>query len=58
MSLPAYPAYRDSGVPWLGPVPAHWEVMPLKRAACLCTDRAADRSFPVGLKHIESGRAA
>ena len=24
MSLPAYPAYRDSGVPWLGQVPAHW----------------------------------
>jgi type I restriction enzyme S subunit len=54
MSIPAYPAYRDSGVAWLEQVPAHWEVMPLKRAACLCTDRAADRSFPVGLEHIES----
>ncbi|MCS6930717.1 MAG: hypothetical protein NZM27_00725, partial [Acetobacteraceae bacterium] len=54
MSLPAYPAYRDSGVPWLGQVPAHWEVKRLKRAARLCTDRAEDRSFPVGLEHIES----
>lgn len=24
--LPAYPEYRDSGLPWLGPIPAHWEV--------------------------------
>jgi type I restriction enzyme S subunit len=35
-------------------VPAHCEVMRLKRAARLSTDRAADRSFPVGLEHIES----
>ncbi|MDH7578512.1 MAG: restriction endonuclease subunit S [Bacillota bacterium] len=24
--LKPYPAYKDSGVPWLGEVPAHWEV--------------------------------
>ena len=28
-----YPAYKDSGVEWLGQVPAHWEVVPLKRLA-------------------------
>jgi len=27
-----YPAYKPSGVPWLGEVPAHWEVVPIKRA--------------------------
>lgn len=26
--LRPYPAYKDSGVPWLGDVPAHWEVLP------------------------------
>jgi type I restriction enzyme S subunit len=26
MSVPAYPAYKDSGVAWLGEVPAHWGV--------------------------------
>lgn len=31
MSFPRYPAYRDSGVEWLGEVPAHWEVVPIKR---------------------------
>ena len=25
-ALKPYPAYRDSGLPWLGDVPAHWEV--------------------------------
>ena len=27
-----YPAYKPSGVEWLGDVPAHWDVLPLKRA--------------------------
>ena len=31
MSFPRYPSYRDSGVEWLGEVPEHWQVMPLKR---------------------------
>ncbi|MEC5206877.1 type I restriction enzyme S subunit [Vogesella perlucida] len=34
MSLPRYPAYKDSGVSWLGEVPAHWEIAPIKRAVC------------------------
>lgn len=32
MSFPAYPEYKDSGVPWLGAVPRHWEVTCLKLA--------------------------
>jgi type I restriction enzyme S subunit len=31
MSLPRYPEYKDSGVAWLGPVPAHWQVLALSR---------------------------
>ncbi|MCF7220893.1 hypothetical protein [Marilutibacter chinensis] len=30
MSLPRYPEYKDSGVPWLGDVPAHWKVQRFK----------------------------
>ncbi|OGA81270.1 MAG: hypothetical protein A2711_10890 [Burkholderiales bacterium RIFCSPHIGHO2_01_FULL_63_240] len=30
MSFPRYPAYKDSGVDWLGNVPSHWHVTPLK----------------------------
>jgi len=29
-NLKPYPAYKDSGVPWLGKVPAHWSVRRLK----------------------------
>ena len=28
--LPPYPAYKDSGVEWLGKAPAHWEVLAFK----------------------------
>jgi len=26
----AYPQYKDSGIEWLGPIPAHWEAVPYK----------------------------
>ncbi len=29
MSFPAYPEYKDSGVPWLGDMPAQWQRKPL-----------------------------
>ena len=28
--FPRYPAYKDSGVEWLGEVPEHWSVLPVK----------------------------
>lgn len=30
MSFPTYPAYKDSGVEWLGQVPSHWKVSAVK----------------------------
>jgi type I restriction enzyme S subunit len=33
MSFPRYPAYKDSGVDWLGEVPEHWEFKKLKNMA-------------------------
>lgn len=33
MSFPAYMAYKDSGVEWLGDVPAHWTLHKLKHIA-------------------------
>ncbi len=41
-----YPAYKDSGVEWLGEVPKHWEVAQLRRFA---VDRC-DGPFGSGLK--------
>jgi type I restriction enzyme S subunit len=33
MSFPRYSAYRDGGIQPLGEIPAHWQVLPLKRIA-------------------------
>jgi type I restriction enzyme S subunit len=33
LSFPRYAKYKDSGVEWLGEVPEHWEVKPLKHLA-------------------------
>jgi type I restriction enzyme S subunit len=30
MSFPKYPEYKKSGVDWLGELPSHWDVVPLK----------------------------
>lgn len=35
MSLLRYPEYKDSGVEWLGEVPAHWRVKRLKNLATI-----------------------
>lgn len=48
-----YPAYRDSGVEWIGQVPEHWKKMPFKRVASICNGRdykeveSADGAYPV-----------
>ena len=46
MSFPKYPAYKDSGVAWLGEVPGHWEVQrALLAAAQKCNGPAAAGPF-------------
>ena len=30
--LKPYPQYKDSGLPWLGQVPEHWEIRPASGA--------------------------
>ena len=54
MSFPRYPEYKDSGVEWLGAVPAHWQVMQIKRVTTLRSgdsissdDIGEDGEFPV-----------
>ncbi|WP_417312102.1 restriction endonuclease subunit S [Ectopseudomonas khazarica] len=37
MSFPRYPEYSDSGLGWLGAVPKHWQVKPLKFVASVQT---------------------
>lgn len=58
-----YPAYKDSGVEWIGPVPEHWEVARIKRAAILRNERRNDSPEGwtyIGLEDVEpdSGKYA
>ena len=45
MSFSRYPAYKDSGVEWLGEVPVHWEVVRLNTIAT-CNDEVLLESTP------------
>jgi hypothetical protein len=47
MSFPRYPKYKASGVEWLGDVPAHWRVVPLKSIATH-NDDVLDEATPPG----------
>lgn len=53
-----YPAYKDSGVEWLGEIPAGWEVKRLKYAAPIPHEQAggfARRGEPAsGFENVES----
>ncbi len=52
-----YPAYKDSGVEWLGEVPVHWEVKRLKYIAPASTAKLIEKpdDLPyLGLENIES----
>jgi type I restriction enzyme S subunit len=52
-----YPAYKESGVAWLGKIPAHWEVKRLKFVAPVRSsklDAKPDDAVYVGLEHVES----
>lgn len=44
--LTPYPRYRDSGVPWLGEIPAHWEVKRLKYVASLNPESLREDTDP------------
>ena len=53
-----YPAYRDSGVEWIGQVPEHWEIARIKRHATIRTERRSDISADttyIGLEDVEAG---
>ena len=38
-NLKPYPAYKDSGVPWLGEVPAHWDIRKLRQTLRVVAER-------------------
>ena len=56
MSFPKYEAYKDSGVEWLGDIPAPWAVTPLKHVAILNpnkSDYQGDQNQPCSFLPME-----
>ena len=52
-----YPAYKPSGVEWLGDVPAHWEIQRLKALVANIVDQTSERNeheIYLALEHVES----
>ena len=47
MSLPQYPAYTDSGVAWLGPMPSGWSVKRLRFVAEINPSKSEVSDLPV-----------
>ena len=53
-----YPAYKDSGVEWIGDVPEHWKIARIKHTSSLRTDRCTDtpEGFQyIGMEDVEPG---
>ena len=46
MSFPKYPAYKDSGVQWLGHVPSHWALNRLGMHFTERREKVSDKDFP------------
>lgn len=46
MTVPAYPAYKDSGVSWLGEVPGHWELSRIGSRFTERREKVSDTDFP------------
>lgn len=47
MSRHSYPAYRDSGVDWLGDVPEHWEAKRAKYLVSINDDSLGEKEDPL-----------
>lgn len=57
-ALKPYPAYKDSGVEWIGDIPQGWDIIRLKFAASIVNARAEEKPEHLrylGLEHIEGG---
>jgi len=55
--LKPYPKYKDSGLPWLGEVPEHWEVLQIGRVGSLFKGNGGNKGdeVPVGVPCVRYG---
>lgn len=55
--FPTYPAYKPSGVKWLGAIPSHWDTRRLKYLVRNISEPTSDRvegELRLGLEYGES----
>ena len=45
--MQAYPKYKESGIPWLGQIPEHWET---DKVSQLFVERRAMNTMPGGAR--------
>lgn len=45
---------KESGIPWLGKIPEHWEMKKLKQVVQNKTTKKVNSNFKIGLENIES----
>lgn len=53
-----YPAYKDSGIEWIGEIPEHWKALSLRFCLTILTDYTSNGSFASlaeNVKYLESG---
>lgn len=51
-----YPAYRDSGTDWLGEVPSHWDVKPLKHAVLINSETLRENTpSDASIRYLDIG---
>ncbi|MEW6276875.1 MAG: hypothetical protein AB1556_17420, partial [Bacillota bacterium] len=51
-----YPAYKDSGIEWLGEIPEHWEVKRLKFVVKINSNTLSEKTDPdYVIKYIDIG---
>ena len=48
---PAYPEYQETGIPWLGEIPSHWEIRRLKYATDINTNTLSEDTNPDYVLH-------
>ncbi len=56
-ALPRYQAYKDSGVEWIGEIPEHWDLSPLKHRLILVSEKVSSKNMThlyYGMENVES----
>ena len=46
-----YDSYKDSGIQWLGEIPSHWEVSPIKNRITKCYYTCHMKEFYLPYSH-------